>query len=247
MKMSETRALYNKRARARLTRATPEIFPAPVLIHASGLRWTPSMPRSAADSYWRVHVLRADRLARALARISGAPEGWIWRVGPDEGLPGSFRQPPAPYREPKFARGPGFCCVCGQPVYRFGWHRDLWDAGPNRRAEWHAACVAAWRLWNAPSDHDRILRRAAAASLCADRRAALENSADRSPCSTVSGLAGAARHTLAGALVLLGRTEPAGHQSRRACREMRRGDQVSQPRPQGRNSRHRSRAMKQRN
>ncbi len=34
MKMSETRALYNKRALARLTRATPEIFPAPVLIHA---------------------------------------------------------------------------------------------------------------------------------------------------------------------------------------------------------------------
>ena len=117
------------------------------------------MPRRAADSYWRQHVLRADRLSRALASVSGTPEGWTWRVGPDEGLPVSFRQPPAPYREPKFARGPGFCCVCGQPVYRFGWHRDLWNAGPNRRAEWHAACVAAWRLWNAPSDHDRILRR----------------------------------------------------------------------------------------
>jgi hypothetical protein len=159
MKMWQTQAHYNKRALARLTRATPEIFPAPVLIHVSGLRWTPAMPRRAADSYWRLHVLRADRLARALARISGTPEGWIWRVGSDEGLPASFRQPPAPYREPKFARGPGFCCVCGQPVYRFGWHRDLWDAGPNRRAEWHSACVAAWRLWNAPSDHDRILRR----------------------------------------------------------------------------------------
>ena len=77
----------------------------------------------------------------------------------DDGLPASFRQPPAPYREPQFSKGPGFCCVCGQPVYRFGWHRDLWDAGPNRRAAWHTACVVAWRLWNAPSDHDAVLRR----------------------------------------------------------------------------------------
>ena len=119
MKMSETRALYNRRALARLTRATPEIFRAPVLIHVHGLRWTPPMPRIAADSYWRAHVLRADRLARALATMSGAPAGWTWRVGPKRGLPQNFRQPPAPYREPKFARGPGFCCVCGQPVYRF--------------------------------------------------------------------------------------------------------------------------------
>ena len=159
MKMSETRALYNRRALARLTRATPEIFPAPVLIHVRGLRWTPPMPRIAADSYWRAHVLRADRLARTLAGLSGTPEGWTWRIGPKKGLPESFRQPPAPYREPKFARGPGFCCVCGQPVYRFGWHRDLWNTGPNRRAEWHAACIVAWRLWNAPSDHAKLIRR----------------------------------------------------------------------------------------
>ena len=45
---------------------------------------------------------------------------------PDD-LPASFRSPPAPYREAAFARGPGFCCVCGQPVYRFGWHVDLWE------------------------------------------------------------------------------------------------------------------------
>lgn len=94
MKMSETRALYNKRALARLTRATPDIFPAPVLIHARGLRWTPPMPRIAADSYWRAHALRADRLARVLAGISGAPKGWTWRIGPKKGLPQSFRHPP---------------------------------------------------------------------------------------------------------------------------------------------------------
>src|SRR5258707_9991233 len=102
MKMSETQALHNKRSLARLTRATPEIFPAPVLIHARGLRWMPPMPRLVADSYWRAHVIRADRLSRALASLTGAPEGWTWRVG-KRGLPDSFRQPPPPYPEKKFS------------------------------------------------------------------------------------------------------------------------------------------------
>jgi hypothetical protein len=153
--MSETRTLYNRRALKRLDRALPEIFPKPVLIHAFNRRWLPTMPRLAVDAYWRAHAVRADRLSRALAARSGAPAGWTWRLGPGA----SFRDPPAPYREPQFACGPGFCCVCGQPVYRFGWHRDLWDAGLNRRAVWHTACVVAWRLWNTPSDHDRMLRR----------------------------------------------------------------------------------------
>ena len=120
MKMSETRELYNRRAMARLTRALPDIFPAPVLVHAVSRRWTPAMPRLAVDAYWRAHIVRADRLARALACESGAPKGWTWRLGSDAGLPASFRMPPAPYREAKYSRGPGFCCVCGQPVYRFG-------------------------------------------------------------------------------------------------------------------------------
>ena len=116
------------------------------------------MPRLAVDGYWRAHPIRADRLARALAARSGAPKGWTWQIGA-KGVPASFRDPPAPYREPKFSIGPGSCCVCGQPVYRFGWHTDLWDAGPNRKAAWHTACVAAWRLWNAPSDYDQMLRK----------------------------------------------------------------------------------------
>jgi hypothetical protein len=158
MKMSETRELYNRRARKRPLGALPEVFPKAVPIHALGHRWLPSLPRHAVDGYWRAHPLRADRLARALAATSGTPAGWTWRVGA-KGLPASFRAPPAPYREAKFGRGAGFCCVCGQPVYRFGWHRDLWGEALNRRAQWHGACVAAWRLWNAPSDHDRLLRR----------------------------------------------------------------------------------------
>jgi hypothetical protein len=158
MRMEETRLLQNRRALARLNRALPEIFPATVLRHALERRWTPPMPRLAVDGYWRAHPIRADRLARSLARLSGAPDGWNWRIG-SKGVPASFRQPPAPYREKKFAPGPGFCCVCGQPVYRFGWHADLWDGGPNKRAAWHTACVVAWQFWNAPSDQDRLLRR----------------------------------------------------------------------------------------
>jgi hypothetical protein len=49
--------------------------------------------------------------------------------------------------------------VCGQPIFRFGWHRDLWgDGRPNQNATWHSCCVAAWNLWIAPSDHVRHLK-----------------------------------------------------------------------------------------
>jgi hypothetical protein len=161
MKMSEWRIERNRQALARLTRALPKIFPAPALTHALNRSFTPPMPRLAVDSYWRAHPIRADRLARALAARSGAPDGWTWRLGSAraDGLATSFRAPPSPYREQQFSRGPGACCVCGQPVYHLGWHVDLWDKGVNRNATWHTACVVAWRLWNAPSDHARVLRR----------------------------------------------------------------------------------------
>lgn len=159
MKLSEWRAERNRLALARLNRALPKIFPAPALTHALNRSFTPPMPRLAVDSYWRAHPVRADRLSRALAEKSGTPNGWTWRLGAEQGLAATFRSPPAPYREPAFSRGPGFCCVCGQPVYRFGWHADLWDAGPNRNATWHTACVVAWKFWNAPSDQARVLKR----------------------------------------------------------------------------------------
>jgi hypothetical protein len=161
MKASEWRAERNRLALVRLRRALPEIFPAPVLTHALERAFIPPMPRLAIDAYWRAHPLRADRLARALAAKSGTPPGWTWRLGSrrGDGLPASLRAPPAPYREAAFSRGSGHCCVCGQPVYRFGWHVDLWHRGMNSNAEWHSACVVAWRLWNAPSDYVRLLKR----------------------------------------------------------------------------------------
>ena len=161
LKTSAWRAQRNRKALARLTKALPAIFPAPVLAYALGRAFIPPMPRRAIDGYWRTHPVRADRLARALARKSGTPAGWSWQLAsaPPSDLPKTFRFPPAPYRERAFARSGGFCCVCGQPVYRLGWHVDLWDAGPNRKAQWHSACVTAWNFWSAPSDHVRLLRR----------------------------------------------------------------------------------------
>ena len=159
MKMSEWRAEKNRRSLARLTKALPEIFPAAPLTRALGRPFIPPMPRLVIDGYWRAHPLRAERLARALAAKSGQPEGWTWRLGGEKGLSATFRAPPAPYREAPFTLGEGHCCVCGQPVYRFGWHTDLWETGPNRKARWHTACVIAWKLWNAPSEYRQLLRR----------------------------------------------------------------------------------------
>jgi hypothetical protein len=135
-KWQAEKAERNRRSLARLTKALPPIFPSAVLSRALSRSFMPPTPRLAIDSYWRAHPIRADRLARGLAERSGAPKGWVWRLGTDRnsGLPATFRIPPAPYRERAYARGPGFCCVCGQPVYRLGWHVDLWDAGANKQA-----------------------------------------------------------------------------------------------------------------
>jgi len=161
MAVSAWLAQRNEKARARLMRNLPEIFPGAVLLHALSRTFLPATPRRAVDSYWRHHPVRADKLARALAAFGGAPEGWAWRVGiqKSSGPPVTFRVPPTPFREPAFAKGAGHCCVCGQPIFRFGWHRDLWDDGcPNQNATWHSCCVAAWNLWIAPSDHVRPLK-----------------------------------------------------------------------------------------
>ena len=159
--MSAWRDARNDRSLLRLRRALPAIFPPPVLGHALSRPLVPPTPRRAVEGYWRAHPLRADRLARALATRSGAPEGWTWRLDAvSEGRRTGFRAPPAPFREEAHSRGPGTCCVCGQPVYRFGWHRDLWgDGRPNRRASWHSACVVAWQFWCDPAAQAAVLKR----------------------------------------------------------------------------------------
>lgn len=152
----------NEVARARLLGRVSEAFPRPVLVHALSRRRVPPLPRLAVESYWAAHPVRADRLCRALAAMTGHPAGWTWQVSGSTraGAPRTMRSPPVPFREAAFSRGPGCCCVCGQPVYRLGWHRDLWGEGrPNRRAAWHACCVAAWKLWTDPNGHASLIRR----------------------------------------------------------------------------------------
>jgi len=155
------RAARNNRSLARLANSLPAVFPRAVLARALGRPFIPPTPRLAIESYWDAHPIRADRLARALAGRTGPPKGWAWRISdnPKSGWSATFRMPPAPYRERAYSLGPGYCCVCGQPVYKLGWHRDLWNAGRNRNAVWHCACVITWQFWNAPNGEAGLLRR----------------------------------------------------------------------------------------
>lgn len=155
MSLDDRRHLWNAEATQRLSAARLRP-PAPVLTYALARRWVPKTPRAAVDGYWRAHPLRADRLARALAAKTETPEGWRWSA-PE--IRGGFRLPPQPFRAEAVAE-PGRCAVCGQPVYRLGWHEDLWGAGaPNARAAWHAACVSAWRFWTAPQSARKLVAR----------------------------------------------------------------------------------------
>jgi hypothetical protein len=202
---------------ARLTRALPGIFPSNVLSRAFNRPFVPPTPRLAIDSYWRDHPIRADRLARSLATRSGAPHGWTWRLGHDHksGLPTTFRSPPAPYRERGCTKGPGFCRVCGQPVYRFGWHSDLRDKGMNKNATWHCACIIAWQFWNAPSSEARILR-CLQARRCSQTGGRLWKTAEVDQSHpAVSGMERTSKHAMGRAPWVLGPAKPSGDQSRR--------------------------------
>ena len=205
----EEKAERNRRALARLSKRLPAIYPPAVLARALNRPFIPPTPRLAIDSYWRAHPIRADRLARALAARSRAPAGWRWQLGTDResGLPLSFRTPPAPYRERVYTLGPGFCCVCGQPVYLFGWHVDLWNAGANKNAKWHCACVIAWQFWNAPSGEVRLLRRLQARR-CGQTGRRLWKSAE-SAVSSVEGIPGC---VLAEVARFLGLAKSSDHQ-----------------------------------
>jgi hypothetical protein len=185
------KAERNRRSFSRLSTALPAIFPPAVLARALDRPFIPPTPRLAIESYWRAHPIRADRLARALSAKSGSPIGWTWRISQNRktGRPVTFRMPPAPYRERAYSLGPGFCCVCGQPVYKLAWHRDLWDAGPNKKAVWHCACVIAWQFWNAPNSEAALLRRLQGRRCGPNRWTALEGRRGGSPGPIISCLA----------------------------------------------------------
>ena len=83
----ELKAERNRRSLVRLTRALPLVFPRAVLTRALARPFVPPTPRLAIESYWGAHPIRADRLARALAARSQAPDGWTLAArGPQERL-----------------------------------------------------------------------------------------------------------------------------------------------------------------
>src|SRR5688500_137845 len=97
VRLEERRATWNTRARTALESSGPGVLPRAVLAHALRLPWIPRTSRAAVDAYWAAHPIRAERLSRGLANRSGAPPGWHWRIGADEGPGKSFRMPPLPY------------------------------------------------------------------------------------------------------------------------------------------------------
>jgi hypothetical protein len=102
MAVSKWLSQRNEKARSRLMRNLPDVFPRAVLVQALSRPFLPATPRRAVDSYWRYHPVRADKLARALARLSREPEGWVWRVGIEKSGPlASFRVP-----QPRFVNRP---------------------------------------------------------------------------------------------------------------------------------------------
>jgi hypothetical protein len=95
----------------------PEVFPVAVLVHALSRPFLPATPRRTVDSYWRYHPVRADNLARALAALSGAPEGWEWRVGIQKSGPlVSFRVPRPRSANRPIRRVPAIA-VCAASLY----------------------------------------------------------------------------------------------------------------------------------
>jgi hypothetical protein len=132
----ELKAERNRRSLVRLTKALPPIFPRIVLARALARPFVPPMPRLAVESYWGAiqfePIAWREHLRLAAERPMAGLGGW--------GTAGAaFRAPPAPYREAEHALGPGFCWVCGQPVYRLGWHVDLWNNGSNKNTVWHGS------------------------------------------------------------------------------------------------------------
>ena len=135
-KWQEEKAERNRQSLIRLTGALPRIFPTTVLSRALGHRFLPPTPNWSAD---RLEMATGPKPQRRATNDIPNAAGAV---------------PEQPY-----SLGPGFCCVCGQPLYRLGWHKDLCDAGPNKKAVWHCACVVAWQFWNTPNSEAALLRR----------------------------------------------------------------------------------------
>ena len=111
-----------------------------------------------------LHYMRsAERVARLLCRRSGLVEGFEWgamRKRRDSGewrsRPSAWhRSPPLPFHSFRHL-GPGYCRVCGQPVFGKGFYRAK-SGPPSKQRTWHDACLSAYMLWTKPNDYAAIL------------------------------------------------------------------------------------------
>ena len=212
----DLKAERNRQSLARLTKALPQIFPPLVLRRALGRPFVPPTPRLAIDSYWRAHPLRADRLARALAAKSGAPDDWTWRLAGS--ATAACRRRSARRRRliakphmravRAFAASAVSRCtvsagmsICGMPARTKMPPGTAPASSPGssgtRRAAKRGSC-AACRRGAAPQSGGRLME---------ERRSRPSRAA-------VPGVERASRHAVAGIAGFLGPAEPAGDQPR---------------------------------
>ena len=135
--------------------------PKSVLTHALARSFT--QPALAPSKSTACHPVRADRIARELhnaaarRRAGGAPRSGSGR-----------RAPPRPIGKTPSSRT-GLLLRVRHPVYRLGWHRDLWGAGPNR-IRWQPPGRGG--SWECAARHAR--RYSAAGARCAQAQTAVE-------------------------------------------------------------------------
>ena len=228
----------NRKALAQFNKALPEIFPSAVLTHALERRFTPPMPRLAINSYWRAHPVRADRLARALAARSG-PAGWTWRLADEKparvkrrgrkadersriGWRRAFAYRPRPIGSAALRGGQAFAASAASRSTGSAGTSTCGIAAPTAMP---CGTPPAWSPGTC--GRRRAIMRPSSSACCngaaprpAGRPWRIAEVDHRVRCSGC-GVSTATRHAVTARL--LGRAEPAGHQSGCACGEMRRG------------------------
>jgi hypothetical protein len=94
-------------------------------------------------------ILYAERVTRILCRRSGLVEGF------EPFRKGGHRVPPLPFHA-KIHKGPGWCRVCGQPIYGGGSFRRHAGA-QSKRLTWHSICTTTYFIMTKPADYAAVI------------------------------------------------------------------------------------------
>jgi hypothetical protein len=106
-------------------------------------------------------IQAAERATLRLCRLSGVVDGFEWLPDPrpysslDDRrtyTPSrhSHRTPPLPFH--RAASRPGWCRVCGQPIYAGGLTKKS-DGAQSTRLTWHSVCTTTYFVMTKPSDY----------------------------------------------------------------------------------------------